>query len=155
MLSLNSIIRSINLNFVAFVALYRADESAPAATRNDLVRAWNIVQALRSQESSTVLLDYAALNISQSSVRTMVSKLNAIFRHLGMLDHGDTIGIHYLDFYTARIHLHNVRIGGVRFANEMAERSGRGQDRVLDRHEDGHREKHTIDYTDRLNNLFS
>jgi len=108
-------------------------------TRNDLVRAWNIVSSLRGTPSAEITLTYATLNISQSSVRTIVSKLNTLFRHIGMLTPSQGISISYSGFYHSTVTVSALDVSGVSWDSTPAVTRGRRQDRVETRHENGHR----------------
>lgn len=129
--------------FGDFVDAYRANPCERGnVTRNDLVRAWNILSTLRNQASTFVTLRYADINISQSSVRTIVSKLNTLFRHIGLLTPSQGIRIEYSDFFHANIACADLDISGLGWhLGHLADTRGRRQDRVNTRHQNGHRSR--------------
>lgn len=128
-------------SFDSFVDVYNANP-APRGniTRNDLVRAWNILSTLRSQSSTFITLRYVDINISQSSVRTIVSKLNTLFRHVGLMTPSQGITIENADFFHATIACADLDISALGWTlGNLANTRGRRQDRVDTRHVDGHR----------------
>jgi len=130
-------------SFQDFVDTYAANRCPNGnITRNDLVRAWNILSTLRSQSSTVVTLRYVDINISQSSVRTIVSKLNTLFRHIGLLTPAQGIRIEYSDFFHATIACADLDTSGLGWhLFNLAETRGRRQDRVDTRHQNGHRSR--------------
>ncbi len=131
-------------SFQDFTDTLRANPAATSFTRNDMVRGWNILVHARSFPSNIITLRYAEINISQSSVRTIVSKLNMLFRHLGLIDASQTIRIDYSDFYTANINIACLHEGRILptlgwHLGSPAYTQGRRQDRVETRHVNGHR----------------
>lgn len=128
-------------SFNDFRDVYRADEEAPKVNGNDLVRVWNIVKALGDQATSEVVLPYAALNISQSSEKSIVSKLNSMLRHIGLREsRREKLSIEYVGFHHVKVVFLDVGARGASWTGLPAQRTGRGPDKVETRHETGHRD---------------
>lgn len=128
-------------NINTFSELLDAHQAHPCKgiTGNDLVRAWNIIAKLRLSGCSTTFLRYAEINISQSSVRTIASKLNILFRHIGFFSPSQCVQISNVGFYYAEITVGEIDLTRIAWNTEPAFPRGRGQDRVNTRHLDGHR----------------
>lgn len=116
----------------------------------------NILGTVRNTGLTTVLLNYATINISQSSVRTIVSKLNTLFRHIGLLTPSQGIRIESAGFYTASIVCVDLDLSGLNWSvTTLAATAGRRQDRTGARHVDGHRNSRAMRNTLRVANVGS
>ncbi len=145
--NLNPAFASI-VTFQDFVDTFRANPMGTSVTRNDLVRAWNILVHARTNPSAIVTLRYAEINVSQSSVRTIVSKLNQIFRHVGLMAASQKLRIGLVDFYHAEVSIEALHTAGVvsslGWNLGTAWTRGRRQDRTTERHVDGHRNRRVL-----------
>lgn len=133
-------------SFADFMDAYKANMEAgiaPRATRNDLVRCWNILGVISTSPTNHYDVAYATINVSQSSIRTTVSKLNQIFYHLGVATARHGLRITQESFYRATIYTGTIDTSVVLDWNlgTVVETSGRRQDRVDTRHENGHRRR--------------
>lgn len=123
----------------AYAAQMNVD-MAPRMTRNDLVRAWNILYYVSSLNSNYFSMRYEEVNISQSSVRTIVSKLNQLFRFVGLIEHWHSMKIEQTSFSVCTINIQHLNTTNVlEWDLCVINPGGRRQDRTSDRHQNGHR----------------
>lgn len=148
-MSLNPLFSSVR-SFHDFVDVYKANFRDHKMTSNDFVRCAKILVAYYRTRNHAFEIRYSDINLSQSSEPVFRSKMNKMFRTLGLMSAEGNVRLLYSDLYTCKISLEAVRLGGVQtqlFLESLACSqdgrmfgiSGRGQDRTTARHERSHR----------------